>query len=447
MNTAPTVHVVHCIDTEGPLHESLAATFGRLEHSFGIRLDPTPENLRAVRQGALDLGGWEQAASRMVAPELLDYLDTWERIDEMLATVMDPAWRARLADSGGDPWVCNWFCMDHVGFSANPRRRVLGYHAIFDHYAGWLSRRPELGDALHFHFHPVPISGQAHHRATSLFANADTLFQVLARRIIDRGWFPCAFRPGFNATRPDGHWFLEQYIPFDFANQAQADADGSQPDRATGRFVDWRRAPASWTPYHPSHDDHQVPGSCRRFIARCLNIGTRARNLTQDEVDQAFAQAAQGHPVVLAFTNHDFRDIRPAMEAVQEMLERAETRHPDVDFVHCEARRAMRSAMGLEPPGPLRFDLRWDGPVLHIRAVRPLFGPQPFLALHLADGRYATDNLDVTEPGLAYSYTFDAETVPLDELARVGVAACDATGAVGVALAAPGSDETEHHAW
>ena len=32
--TSSTVHVVHSIDTEGPLYESLEATFGRLENIF-----------------------------------------------------------------------------------------------------------------------------------------------------------------------------------------------------------------------------------------------------------------------------------------------------------------------------------------------------------------------------------------------------------------------------
>ena len=32
-----TVYVVHCIDTEGPLHESLTATYERIKNTFEIR--------------------------------------------------------------------------------------------------------------------------------------------------------------------------------------------------------------------------------------------------------------------------------------------------------------------------------------------------------------------------------------------------------------------------
>ena len=37
MSDAATVHVVHCIDTEGPLHESVEATFERLKRIFEPR--------------------------------------------------------------------------------------------------------------------------------------------------------------------------------------------------------------------------------------------------------------------------------------------------------------------------------------------------------------------------------------------------------------------------
>ena len=31
------VYVVHCIDSEGPLHESLEATFERIKHIFHLK--------------------------------------------------------------------------------------------------------------------------------------------------------------------------------------------------------------------------------------------------------------------------------------------------------------------------------------------------------------------------------------------------------------------------
>ena len=123
--------------------------------------------------------------------------------------------------------------------------------------------------------------------------------------------------------------------------------DGGQNGLMGGRFGDWRRSPVTWEPYHPAADDYQVPGACRRWIARCLNVGTRYRVLAEEDVRQAFREAADGRPVVLAITNHDFRDMRPDVWAVRDLLRKVSTEFPDVPFVFSEAVEAMRAALEL----------------------------------------------------------------------------------------------------
>lgn len=51
-----TVYVVHCIDTEGPLHESTEATFDRLKSIFKLDLEPSSALLRRLQAGEVD---WE----------------------------------------------------------------------------------------------------------------------------------------------------------------------------------------------------------------------------------------------------------------------------------------------------------------------------------------------------------------------------------------------------
>ena len=41
MSTKKVLYIVHCIDTEGPLNETLDATFERLESIFDIKITPT----------------------------------------------------------------------------------------------------------------------------------------------------------------------------------------------------------------------------------------------------------------------------------------------------------------------------------------------------------------------------------------------------------------------
>jgi len=109
-----TVYIVHAVDTEGPLHESLEATFERLEAITGRSLSRGAEIIQQIRRKELDLGGHEDAAAKMVSPELIQYNDNWEKIDQMLARIMAPEFRHRMLDSNGNGWVYNWFSRRNV---------------------------------------------------------------------------------------------------------------------------------------------------------------------------------------------------------------------------------------------------------------------------------------------------------------------------------------------
>jgi len=43
------VFIVHCIDTEGPLDETLQATFTRIYEIFGIKFEPSIYTLEKLR--------------------------------------------------------------------------------------------------------------------------------------------------------------------------------------------------------------------------------------------------------------------------------------------------------------------------------------------------------------------------------------------------------------
>ena len=433
--TARPVYIVHCIDTEGPLYESLAATFDRLRDIFHLNLEPSAATLRQLQNGTLDLGGIEAAVQRVVDPHLLAYNDTWDKVDAMLTRIMDGGFRKSYPDSAGEGWVYNWFCVDHVDYDANPRRRDMGYHNVFEHYSWLLKQDPANRDGLHFHYHPHSFSREAHRSATHWWANSDSLFQSLSRRVIDHMWFPAAHRPGFHVIRPDSHWFLEQYIPFDFSNQSMAhnSTDSQQFGVAGGRFGDWRRAPATWEPYHPSADDYQSPGACRRWIARCLNVGTRYRVIREQDVRQAFEEAAAGRPVVLSITNHDFRDMAPDVDGFRKLLETVAREFPQVPFFYSEALSAMRLALDVAPQPPCELECTIEtvddsAAVLKVSSKRPAFGPQPWLALKTSAGKYHFDNFDIDVPFHRWQYVFDQETFALSSLAAIGVAANNAYG-------------------
>jgi hypothetical protein len=417
------------------LWESVEATFERLRTNVGVDLDldPTPQNLCLLQDKKIDLRGLEDEVAAILNPQLLAYNDTWDRVDEMLRRIMSHDFRTQMLDSFGGGWVYNWHCVDHVGYSENPRRRDIGFHNIFDHYRVMLKETASPQDGVHFHYHPMPFNRRANCSGTHWFAHGDTLFTILARRIIDRDWFPCTHRPGFHVERPDSHWFLEQHIPFDYANQSKP-FSSMVKELQWGHFGDWRRAPQAWRPYHPSHDDYQLEGACRRWIARCLNVGTWFLGLEQDDVDQAFAEARDGSPVILSFTDHDFRDMAPDVQQVRAMLWSAAQRYPDVQFKFCEAREAMRSALGLPDERPCKIDLSLDGNRLVISSDKSTFGPQPFLAVKTKAGQYYHDNLDAEIPYRTWSYVLDKDTVFPEAVEAIGVGACDAAGNVTVSV-------------
>lgn len=430
-----TVYVVHCIDTEGPLYEPLAATFERLNTIFNLNLEPGANLLRQLQAGEIDLGGIEKAVQNVVDPHLLAYNDTWDKIDAMLQRILSQDFRMKKPDTLGRGWIYNWFCVDHVGYGENPRRRDMGYHNIFDHYQAVMREAESHLDGLYFHFHPHNFRHEAHRCATHWWAASDSLFQILCRRVIDRKWFPAAHRAGFHVIRPDSHWFLEQFIPFDFSNQAmeQTVDDTAQFGLKSGRFGDWRRAPITWEPYHPSADDYQIPGNCRRWVARCLNVGTRFRLITEADVRQAFKEAKQGQPVVLAVTNHDFRDMEPDVDEVRALLHQASQEFPDVHFRYANAVDAMRHALDLPamPACELEITINETGVSTHVMVVEshtPTFGPQPWLAMKTKSHTYHHDNFDIDVPFHRWQYVFDRETFPLDALDEIGIAANNAYG-------------------
>ncbi len=438
-NSQPVLDVVHCIDTEGPLYEPIEATFDRLANAFGLRLQPSATLLADLQNRRVDLGGIEEEVARMIDPKLTAYNEDWAAVDRMLDGALSPAFRNQLVDDFGGGWVYSWHCVDHLGLTSNPRRKMLGYGEVFRHYREKLAATGSAQDELNWHFHPLSVGGNPLAMATS-YANAyPMLYGIIARRILEDAWFPTVNRPGFHAERPDSHLFMEQWIPFDFANQADA-SNVLQPDLADGRAGDWRRAPAIWHGYHPAHDDYQSPGNCRRWIFRCLNMGSRLRLLQDGHVNDAFDEAGREGHAILAFSDHDYRDIRPDVDRVRAMLAAARTRFPGIRLRFSGAAAAARASIARQRPLAAKPEITCalEGKLLRVASIGgELFGPQPFLAIRKSDGSIHHDNFDFQTPGQLWTYTFDDQTIPLSDVAEIGVGSAGRDGDFYVARIRP----------
>jgi len=421
------VHVVHCIDTEGPLSESLTNTFDRLKNIYGIKLKPTAENLRKIQLKKIDFNGLEDEIAMVFNKNLLNYNNNWLKLTGMLKKITSKKFRNNFLDSFSNGWKYNWFIMDHYGFENNPRKRTLGIHKIWNEYEKFY-KKIKIKDNFYFHHHPLSFSKSANHCSTHYFNNQSIIYEILNRKLIDKLWFPSVYRPGFHTIRPDSNWFLEQFIPFDYSNQSVIDNNQSTSnDLSNGRFGDWRRAVKTWSPYNPSHDDYQRPGKCRRYTARCLNIGTRHKILKINDVEQAFYEASKGKPVILSFTNHDYRDMENDIRYVYEIIKKVSQKYKKIRFKWCDARDAMRSSLRLKKVKNKVYQSITDK-TFTLEFQKPIFGPQPYLAFKTKKGQYFHDNFDIQKPFYKWTYYFDEHTMNIDKISDFRWAANDKFG-------------------
>lgn len=432
------VYIVHSIDTEGPLYESLDAKFERIKDLFGIdNIERNLKNLEKLKNKKINLNGIENKVANILNSHLSNYNDDWDKINKMIERLFDKKFRYQMTDSFEKPWVFNWHCLDHVGYKSNPRKRELGYFKIFDKYKKVLEKYDEYDDKIHWHFHPMSTYNEAHKCASS-YVNSPELYQILTRRIIDRNWFPVVNRAGFHCERPDSHLFMEQWIPFDLSNMSSDNNKLIEDtiDFRKGRTGDWRRATKNWEVYQPSHDDYQVEGNCRRWIGRVLNVMNRLASIDQNEMDKAFGQANEGKPTLVGVTGHDFRDLEIEVNEVQKFIKNSSKKFPNVKFSFSEATSAFKKIIyGKDINEKIEFNVEYnnedknDVPNITVKTVSgKVFGPQPFLAIKTKSGRYFHDNFDFDLQLGIWHYAFFSSTLPLEDVEKIGIAANDKYG-------------------
>jgi hypothetical protein len=427
----PIVYIIHHVDTEGPLYEDIKATFKRINNILGVHLTlkPTRENLRKLQSGVVkELNNEQNAKVKIITqPHLLEYKKSWAELDEMLYRILSSKYRNKVKDSFGGGWVYNWHIMDHVGFDINPRHRDMGYMNIFEHYQSILEETgSDKIDEIEWYFHPVNYKKQANLSATSYENSYPLIHQILTRRLIEKNWFPVVNRPGMHTERPDSNWFLEQWLPFDAANQSIKNDDYI----SNGRFGDWKGAPDDWTIYHPSIYDWRSVGNCNRYIARILNLNTRFRNITEDEISKAFNKArTENTNVYLGVDDHDWREMSQEIEGFLNMLIVVKKNYPDVDFKFSRSIPAFKAVLGLNKENTVNFTSKIEDNLLTIEFIKgEPFGPQPYLAIKTTDGIYFHDNLDFGEFKKIYYYTFDDDTVRLENIKSLVIATNDRYG-------------------
>jgi len=432
------VILVHCVDTEGPLYETIPATFERIRKAFGLNLEPSEERLSKLKKGIGVPDKIKQQIIEFVSDDRLNYNKSWSEVDSMMHELMSNNWRMKYSDDFGQGYIFSWFILDYVGLENNPRNRAMGYHAIYNHYRDYLDKYTPKGDSLYWHYHPTSYFFEAH-KSSNNFSFTNQHVQILNRRVIDKLDFPSAYRPCCHCERADINLFLEMWIPFDFGNQGMPERpeDKAQLDISGGRYGDWRRATYDWEVYHPDFYDYQKKGSMKRYIARCLNLRSRLRPISVDEIRKAFQRASTGKNTILAVTNHDHSEMRHHIDENMKLIRDVQKEFGgEILIRHSNAVDAIRQSEKISFKSPLRLSFKWSGNLLDIKSDSPVWGTQPWFCFKTKDNRYIFENLDFQGDN-NWSFVFDDDFICLDQIESIGIAANDSFGNTSVYKLSP----------
>ena len=378
-NRPETVFVVFCMDTEGPCAD--------------------PAN-----------------------PELLT---TWPEVDVAMDKLFDRDFRGRFPDPAGGTLRIGWFFLTWTGFTSNPRARAFGYHAVRDHYVErWGEELAALGDEHLWHYHHPAATGVGNEWGLD-WAVGREYEQILSRQILDREWFPPAYRAGGTIMDPVSSRWVDTWFPVDYSNRAPLSLEG---------LVDWAPGVAEWALYHPSSEDFRVPGSGRRRMARCLDLNTSVHVLSESDVTAAFARAATGRPAILACFDHDYRDISERVDAFRELVASVAERFPHVPWRYAGPVEAVRGYVEAPPQPPLELDAAHHRGAVDVRSSAPLYQAIPWLAVETPSGEVAHVESDVAR----LDPTRWRWTPPPDlEWERLGVAGSTDLGQTATAVITP----------
>ena len=97
----------------------------------------------------------------------------------------------------------------------------------------------------------------------------------------------------------------------------------------------------------------------------------------------------------------------------------------------------MREALNLKKDNHRNFKIKLNkidekAFVLDVESDKDIFGPQPYLSIKSKKGEYFHDNFDFQIPKRKWTYTFDEETLPIELVDKIGVAANNSIGQTSV---------------
>jgi hypothetical protein len=406
-----------CIDTEGPLTESLKSTFIRIKNQFGINLKPTKTNLKLLQTKKKKINYNRKIVADFVAAKRLAYLNNWKKVSNMIKKITSKKFRYKFKDSFGNPLKFSWYIIDTIGYKNNPRKKAFGYHAILDKTKKNIKNFNK--DSLGWHFHTVPANRNAIEYNTSWTSN-DYHEQSLCRRLIERKTFSPIFRAGGHIERNDINYWLENFIPFDFSCRS---IDPIYKKSRPGDINDWRHSPYDWSHYNPNFYDYRKKGSMKRTLFRALDIDTNSCEIDEYEITKAFKRATK-EKTILSVSTHDRRDIEPEINKLMKILNKVSKKFKNVKWLNCNSLEAARELLKLKK-NKVKIQITIRKNTLYIRTNTKLFGTIPFIAVKEKNNIFYRDNPTI-ESSKEWCYKIKKD------IKSIGIAAVDNSGNVDI---------------
>jgi hypothetical protein len=164
------------------------------------------------------------------------------------------------------------------------------------------------------------------------------------------------------------------------------------------------------------------------------------RSLTNQHVIEAFKEAEIYGAAILAFANHDWRNIKPDIERVLDLVSSSHRDFPDVQIKYSGAHEAAKSLLGFQTEPILKFHVYLLDNRLNVEVISgDIFGPQPFLAIKTKSGSFFHDNFDIMVPRKVWTYVLDEQTIRVEDISMIGVGSAGKFGNFAVSVLNLGS--------
>ncbi len=347
--------------------------------------------------------------------------------------VMDPAFRADLVDSYGQPLKMTWWMMagNIFRYATNTNVPVPNIMTLYlmKKYHG--QNVLQNGDELTLHYHTFVWTdydrdGQYYwNQAKSFPESLDDFNITLAQFLLEEQVFPVSFRSGWHYMDNDWQNYLdERILPYSLHNDYPHKR--TEDPEPIDNIYDWSQAPSAFVPYHPDRDNYQIPGNSPGWQVRSAHIW-RAR--VNDYMDTVFSAAQQGEDQVACFWAHlPESDFLENLQKIDSVAHHCETKYPGVKFRYCTAIEAMqRWRRGTDTiPPTLTFNDEIDGEDVYflIESDETVFQQQPFVAVKNIYEDYTV--LECMTTGKNQWKT--VRPVALNSLAKAAVTVCDTMG-------------------